>query len=478
MEEERGMARLLFFVCCLAAVAAQAVHPQSSIADILAGRSVAEKARPGNAVPGVAVSPQEAVQQQQQQEVRPVRTQTPLRQEVWRDMMAVTDESTAVDSKLAELDGAEMRCFDRTCRRFFVAQRAMLLLHSMARVEQYAARVNKYMKRCEQLTGDAQKDCLVVLQPAQFELRNHTLTQAASGSWIFATAPVAIAGMVVSSVLIVFAAVAIVLALRAAQVRIALVLLASGVLLFASFRFAEWGTQLGVFPLSSYYTLRVLPVLANAALAATLAVLAMFWGRAVHEELYPSRVLLVVSRVALIACTTIVSVYAFIMSFVAPNFEVADVSSVLFSALQCAMCIMLVVYSGFIVHNVRQALSGEKSRKSRTIASSSAALRNSVILLVLAVSLLCFFLAVLTTMSYAEATFDFIAEAQGWLIIFSLCMEGLIAAALLAVVVLSVWSPMRRDRAASEAKYDRSKMSAVEQSQLDEPLVPSRYTDY
>jgi membrane protein implicated in regulation of membrane protease activity len=332
----------------------------------------------------------------------------------------------------------------------------------------YRGRAVGYLSRCEALQEGADKsDCLAVLRAAVTEA-NAVVADQRSGVLQSVPRSVGLGGMALYGVLILAAGLSIVLALRAEQVRVHLVLLAACLFVLACFRFVlSCTTAFRVTP-PSIYAWPVLDTIHSIAMTAALAVLALFWGRAVHEELHPNRALLLGTRVALVAGSGVVAAYGFIMCFVAPNFLVADASGLLFTGFQLVVSVLLVAYAALIVRTVL-GVSGDDDDKRRSVAPNPAAARNSMILLGLA-SLICLFLVVVMTVAaFREAEYLFRVEGELWFQVLRLTAEFLIVSALLAIVILSVWSPQRRAKKPSDHASD---------TQLSEPLVPRQYSDY
>ena len=416
----RCLGMLLFF--CLLCRAQEA--PDESIADILAG----------------GAAPEETTQ-------RPSSAPSVL-DEWMKDYRAVAEERTRLAELIAAAESAVEACRDRACATFRRRQLLELQLQRNARMLQFRDRVLGYRARC----GEADP-CAQPLQRSLAEAEE-VIARQRSATVIQLAAPLGIAGIVLSAVVIAAATAAAAVAFsRRAESHI--VLLAACVLVFSCFRLASWGTVSGIFGIPVPYAAEATERLAALALMTSLAVLAHFWGRPVHEELLPSRRALLVSQAAVIAIAVIVSLYGFIMCFIAPNFPVPDASFVLVLAADFALSALLVAYAAIILHSMRRA-----------VPAAPEAVRNSAILLGLACCIVCFSAVVLAMESYWTADKDLLISAVTWFQVARLAMEFLIAAALLAIVVLSVWSQF------GEAVKRHSCR------ELDAPLVPRRYEHY
>jgi hypothetical protein len=461
-----GVLLLFLFFSLLANGQTSSGTAHESISDILAGREESAGA-------GIQEGPLETNTVQE----GPLETKTSvvvtgrpavevdsLLAEWVKEYRAVAAERSRLARVTLPLTQAREACRNRFCLSFFSVRLLPLQTRQNLQMTQYRERLLQLLKRCE----DTKPPNHLCHKQFRDNLNETESVIAKQKSAVVIRLPTAfgIAGMVLSGVVLLVSVVAVILAFRAAHARVSMVLLACCILAFAGFRIAAWGTAAAVFGWALPYAPEVTDRISAIALTTALAVLALFWGRAVHEELYPSRVLLLASRVAVVALTAIACAYGFIMGFIAPNFPVADAGYVLLPALDVAISGLLVVYAALILHTVSFAGRREGSRSSH----KSEATRNSIVLLVLAGLLLCFFVGVVGIQSYWTANIKFDMTATAWYQVLKLIMEFLIAVALLAIVVLSVWSPRHSKPQVPEDNSQRS--------ELNDPLVPRQYADY
>jgi hypothetical protein len=459
-----GVWAFFFLVSVVASAAAQ---PDGAIAAILAGRDDPAAATTAASSAAVATSGSSTATKRPKPAARP---KSALRAEWEKDYVGVAAVRERIVAELDKLVLAEVSCKSRACVDFYATRVSFVEQRRNGAMAAYQARAAAYLSRCEALQEGADKsDCLAVLRAAVTEA-NAVVAAQRSGVLQAVSPAVGQAGMALYGVLILAAGFSVVLALRAQQVRVHLVLLAAFLFVLAGFRFALSCTTAFRPTPPSIYAWPVLDTVHSIAMTAALAVLALFWGRAVHEELHPNRPLLLGLRVALVAGSAVVSAYGFIMCFVAPNFLVADASGLLFTGFQLVVSVLLVTYAALIVRTVLGVSGDQDDGKRRAVAPNPAAARNSVILLALA-SLICLFqVVVVTVAAVREVEYLFRVEGELWFQVLRLTAEFLIVSALLAIVILSVWSPQRHAKKPTD--------DAARDTQLSEPLVPRQYSDY
>jgi hypothetical protein len=169
------------------------------------------------------------------------------------------------------------------------------------------------------------------------------------------------------------------------------------------------------------------------------------------RQLYPNRAILIGLRVAVFSLPFLVLVYVVVMAFLAELSPVMDVSVVLLSSLQVLYSLLLIGYGIVILRFVQRGAVKHRS-----------AVRNSLVLLVVACVLFASFLLVLVGSCLAiGALWD--QDGATWFPAMMAASEFVIASAFLTAVFLT-YRPALVRRAPIETE-----------SSKETPLIPTQY---
>jgi hypothetical protein len=142
--------------------------------------------------------------------------------------------------------------------------------------------------------------------------------------------------------------------------------------------------------------------------------------------MHPNRVLLIVVRVSLVFLTCVALVYSFVMIFLPLLFPVIDASLVLLPSVKMLFSLMLIIYGVVILRHVLRGLSYHMS-----------AIRNSIVLLVVACVLFANFFTTLVVQSLLTSHAQWVEENLTWFLSLVAATEFVIAVSFLTAVFLT-----------------------------------------